>query len=85
MGTFAQSGGINNFGYGNGANQFLCLGYNAGSNGTYQLSGSGILTTYVSANETVGFSGTGDLYAIGRVQQQQLLLSRLQLGRQRHL
>ena len=59
MGTFTQSGGINNFGYGNGANQFLCLGYNAGSNGTYQLSGSGILTTYVSANETVGFSGTG--------------------------
>ena len=49
-GSFTQSGGTNNI------SSLLCVGYNAGSSGTYNLSGSG----QVSAPfEYVGYSGTG--------------------------
>ena len=51
-GTFTQSGGNNSISGYNGA---LILGYNAGSSGTYSLSGSG----QVSAFAFVGYSGTG--------------------------
>ena len=51
-GTFMQSGGINGSGYFN-----LYLGYNAGSSGTYNLSGSGQLSP--SFYQYVGYSGPG--------------------------
>ena len=53
-GTFTQSGGTNNLGsFGTSG---LYLGYNAGSSGSYNLSGSGVLSAY---DEYVGYSGTG--------------------------
>jgi fibronectin-binding autotransporter adhesin len=60
-GTFNQSGGSNNMnGSGPGINvatpYALCLGYNSGSSGTYNLSGSGYLT---SQSEYIGMSGNG--------------------------
>ena len=53
-GSFTQSGGTNNVP--NGSSDGLYLGYNAGSSGTYNLSGSGVLAAF---NEYVGNSGTG--------------------------
>jgi hypothetical protein len=50
-GTFAQSSNINNVSYD------LYLGYQAGSRGTYDLSGTGILA--VVGSEWVGKAGTG--------------------------
>ena len=51
-GTFTQSGGVTTLIY-NGA---LYLGYNSGSNGTYNLSGAGVLST---GAEYVGYTGVG--------------------------
>ena len=56
--TFTQSGGQNNMS-GSGA---LYLGSNAGSSGSYNLSGSGLLS---GSNEYVGFSGHGHVYQSG--------------------
>ena len=56
-GSFSQSGGtnnVNNSPFSGG----LYLGYNPGSNGTYNLSGSAVLSTYA---EYVGYSGNGTL------------------------
>ena len=50
-GTFTQSGGTNNTNSGD-----LVLGENTGSNGAYNLSGSGLLT---AGTEYLGSSGTG--------------------------
>ena len=59
-GTFTQSGGTNNVTYGNqGA---VYLGYNVGSNGTYSLGSSGLLSAW---SETVGNSGTGNFTQSG--------------------
>ena len=60
MGAFTQSGGTNSIGpyYGS-----LYLGYNPGSSGTYNLSGSGLLSPGIS--EYVGFSGTGSFTQSG--------------------
>ena len=54
-GTFTQSGGNNNISNYNSLYS-LYLGFNAGSNGMYNLSGSGLLT---AGSEYVGYSGTG--------------------------
>ena len=53
-GSVMQSGGTNNVP--NGSSDGLYLGYNAGSSGTYNLSGSGVLAAF---NEYVGNSGAG--------------------------
>ena len=59
-GTFTQTGGTNTMNF--FASTELCLGGNAGSSGTYSLSGSGLL----SANtEYVGWSGTGSFTQSG--------------------
>ena len=55
-GTFSQSGGTNNVGNYGYMGVGLYLGYNLGSSGNYNLSGSGVLATYT---EYVGYSGTG--------------------------
>ena len=55
-GVFNQSGGTNNAGV-------LNLGYLTGSNGTYNLSGTGTLST--TGNENVGYSGTGTFNQTG--------------------
>ena len=55
-GCFAQSGGTNS------VSSFLYLGANAGSNGTYNLSGSGLLSAQV---EYVGNYGTGSFTQTG--------------------
>ncbi len=52
-GIFNQTGGTNNLNLNEGA---LALGYNAGSNGTYNLSGTGSLIARI---EVVGNSGAG--------------------------
>ena len=49
-GSFTQSGGTNS------ATAPILLGVNPGSNGTYNLSGSGLLSAF---QEAVGYSGTG--------------------------
>ena len=60
-GTFTQSGGTNSVSYGS-----LYLGYNAGSSGTYSLSGSGQLSARLRVR---GLVRHGDLHAVGRDQQ----------------
>ena len=59
-GTFAQSGGTNTLanGYSNGS---LYIGYNTADKGTYNLSGTGVLSgpQYYSMTEFVGYSGMG--------------------------
>ena len=55
-GTFTQSGGAN------AVANALYLGYNAGSSGTYNLSGSGLLS---AVYEYVGCSGTGNFIQSG--------------------
>lgn len=55
-GTFTQSGGTNNIGNGSNPPGYLYLGYNSGAGGTYNLSGSGLLS---ASYENVGQSGTG--------------------------
>ena len=60
-GTFTQSGATNNsLGYGG----VLYLGYNAGSNGSYSLSGSG-RPSISSSTECIGYSGTGSFTQSG--------------------
>ena len=54
-GTFNQSGGTNNYAS-NGTYLFLWLGANAGSSGSYSLTGPGLLS---AGPEYVGNSGTG--------------------------
>ena len=79
-GTFTQTGGTNSIGYGT-----LYLGYNAGSSGTYNLSGSGQLSAaYASTSAT---SGTGTFTQSGGTNSiaQRHPLSRLQRRQQRHL
>lgn len=51
-GSFAQTGGTNS------VTANMTVAYNAGSVGTYSLSGSGILG--ISNNEYIGYSGTGN-------------------------
>jgi len=58
-GTVTQSGGINTCGNGYG---FFLLGVGAGSNGTYNLSGSGQLS---ASNEYVGLRGSGNFAQSG--------------------
>lgn len=52
-GAFTQSGGVNGVNY-------LVLGYNSGSNGTYNLSDTGTLSANGSS-EYIGWAGTGTL------------------------
>ena len=56
-GVFNQSGGTNNL------IGVLNLGYLTGSNGTYNLSGTGTLST--TGNENVGYSGSGTFNQTG--------------------
>ena len=58
-GTFAQSGGTNDLSPTLGD---LYLGYNAGSNGSYSLGGSGVLYT---SHEYVAYWGTGTITQSG--------------------
>ncbi len=55
-GTFTQSGGTNS------VTGELCLGYNSSGNGTYNLSGTGILSSQI---ECAGSSGTGTFNQTG--------------------
>ena len=64
-GLFTQSGGAN------AISSYLYLGYNAGSSGTYSLSGSGLLSAEV---EWVGYSGTGNCTQSGGTNSSYLLL-----------
>ena len=60
VGTFNQSGGVNTVSDFSGAT--LALGYNAGSSGTYKLSGSGQISMSCeegSIAQYVGYSGSG--------------------------
>ena len=52
MGTVFHSAGTNTF-----SNGSLCLGYNSGGSGTYNLNGTGILN--VGTVEYIGYSGVG--------------------------
>jgi autotransporter-associated beta strand protein len=59
-GTFTQSGGTHTFSSTYDGN--LYIGYNAGSVGTYEMSGTGLLTSAYWEDETtvwLGYSGTG--------------------------
>jgi hypothetical protein len=58
--SFTQSGGTNSILGGN----ILALGYNAGSSGTYNLSGAAVLTC-ASNGEAVGYQGTGTFNQTG--------------------
>jgi len=58
-GTFAQSGGDHSI------SGFLFLGYNAGSSGTYSLSGNGHLSVLNGDNEFLGYNGTGTFLQSG--------------------
>ncbi len=58
-GTFNQSGGINSANYTSGG---LYLGYNSGASGSYNLSGSGLLSTVY---EYLGLSGVGSFTQSG--------------------
>ncbi len=60
-GSFTQSGGVHTLSAG-AFNGPLYLGYNTGSNGTYTLSGSGVLNT---TSEFVGYSGLGTMNQAG--------------------
>jgi T5SS/PEP-CTERM-associated repeat protein len=62
-GLFTQSGG-RNWISGAYSNSVLTLGYNAGDNGTYQLSGSGLLSIF-DGYAYVGYSGTGNFTQSG--------------------
>ena len=55
-GSFTQSGGTNS------VSGSLYLGYNSGSSGTYNLSGSGLLS---APSEYIGYSGTGSFTQSG--------------------
>ncbi len=55
-GNFTQSGGYNR------VNGTLSLGYSSGAAGTYNLSGSGVLSAFT---EAIGVSGTGALIQTG--------------------
>jgi hypothetical protein len=55
VGLFSQSGGTNSISGENG----LSLGQIAGSNGTYSLSGTGVLSVTGSGTEFIGVNGTG--------------------------
>ena len=57
-GTFVQSGGTNTFSGETATPSYLYIGYNSGSNGTYNLSG-GQLSVSSYADEYVGYSGAG--------------------------
>ena len=65
-GTFTQSGGNNSITLANSfpANPSLYLGYDAGSSGSYGLSGTGQLIAY---SEYVGYSGAGNFVQSGGV------------------
>ena len=55
-GTFTQTGGINTISF------YFYLGYNSGSTGTYNLSGTGQLS---AATEYIGYYGTGTFTQTG--------------------
>ena len=59
-GTLLQSGGVNTL----TSSGQLYLGYNPGSSGTYNLSGSGQLS---ASYESIGYSGTGNFIQSGGV------------------
>jgi hypothetical protein len=61
-GTFNQTGGTHTL-KGMGGNRNLYLGYNSGSSGTYNLSGTGNLSP--NFNEYIGYSGTGTFNQTG--------------------
>ena len=81
-GSFTQSGGANNV---NGGFNYLSLGlgYNAGSSGTYNLSGGGLLSA--AQNEYVGYSGTGTFTQSGGTNIITSSRSRQQRRQQRHV
>ena len=56
-GSFTQSGGTQS------VSSQLLLGNNAGSSGSYNLGGSGLLS--VASNELIGWSGTGSFMQSG--------------------
>ncbi|MEA2735971.1 MAG: hypothetical protein QOE14_2422 [Humisphaera sp.] len=62
VGSFDQSTGIQEIGGGSGIHSFY-FGYNAGSSGSYTLSGTGNLT--VNGNEYIGLSGNGSFKQTG--------------------
>ena len=61
-GTFTQSGGTNSGPSYTNVGNMLYLGYNVGSSGSYNLSGSGVLSTLC---EFVGSSGNGTFIQSG--------------------
>ncbi len=62
-GIFNQSGGTHTvFNGGGGISPNFFLGYNASGNGTYNLSGTGLLS---STNQCVGYSGSGTFNQFG--------------------
>jgi autotransporter-associated beta strand protein len=61
-GAFTQTGGINTFSFSSGPYYAQYLGYNFGSTGTYNLSGTGQLS---AAAEYIGYSGTGTFTQTG--------------------
>ena len=71
-GSFTQSGGTNALA---GSSGTLILGANPGSVGTYNLSGSGVLT--VTGFEVVGYSGSGSFTQNGGTN---AVLNRFRLG-----
>ena len=86
-GSFVQTGGANTLT--SGLNDgYLFLGYNAGASGVYNLSGPSRL---IASVENVGYSGTGELFAIGRHEHCRYrghsgrYYSRMQCRRQRHV
>ncbi|HEY1686027.1 MAG TPA: hypothetical protein VGG19_14775 [Tepidisphaeraceae bacterium] len=62
--TATQTGGTNTI---TGASSIFVLGYNAGSSGSYTLSGTGVLSLLGSngASEAIGFYGTGTFNQTG--------------------
>ena len=75
-GTFTQSGGSNT------VNNGLFLGYNAGDNGTYSLTGPGGLS---AGYEIVGLSGTGSFNQSGATNNTTGVTIGLNLWQQRNL
>jgi hypothetical protein len=63
-GTFTQTGGTNTIAF-SSSSAGLYLGYNSGSNGTYNLSGTGQLYTSYQVYEVIGISGTGTFTQTG--------------------
>ena len=65
-GTFTQTGGTN----GLGSSAYLYLGDGVGGGGTYNLSGSGVIS---ASDEWVGYFGLGHVQPVGRYEQPRLV------------